>query len=462
MRTKHFILTAAVLAGSIAVSPLQAQESPTYKAKVPEVLLTPDKMESSYLGELRFQDGFPTKDTASKVSNFVDISRAVELFINGTPAASMYGMLNGHVKIGLKPNHSVGITEELMNARSLWLTPQTTTPYVHAEIDVKDGPVVIEIGTPVLGFVNDAFFRYVTDLGVVGADKGKGGKYLLVGPDYEGEIPEGYFVSKTSTYRHWALMRIAAKPGETKEAIEAFKKTFKIYPLADANNPEPTGFINLSNKQYNTIHANDASIYDELNEVIQYEPATAWDPELVGLAGAIGIKKGQTFKPDDRMKTILTEASTIANAYARIFYYYATGSTPMMVKPMVGKGSVYAMATTDGNGVPLNGAMTYKVTLPAPIPAKDFWSFMVYDNQTRSILETDQVTGGLDSNSKGVKLNDDGSATVYFGPKAPEGQDGNWVQTMPGKGYNAILRLYGPLEPWFEKSWMPGDFESVK
>ena len=106
--------------------------------------------------------------------------------------------------------------------------------------------------------------------------------------------------------------------------------------------------------------------------------------------------------------------------------------------------------------------MTYKVTLSAPIPAKDLWTFLVYDNQTRSILETNQVTGGLDSNSKGVKLNDDGSATVYFGPKAPAGQDGNWVQTMPGKGYNAILRLYGPLEPWFEKSWMPGDFESVK
>lgn len=143
MKIKCLIITAAVLAGSIAVSPLQAQENPTYKAKVPEELLTPDKMESSYLGELTFQDGFPTKETASKVSNFVDISRAVELFINGTPAASMYGMLNGHVKIGLKPNHSVGITEELMNARSLWLTPQTTTPYVHAEIDVKDGPVVL-------------------------------------------------------------------------------------------------------------------------------------------------------------------------------------------------------------------------------------------------------------------------------------------------------------------------------
>jgi len=505
MKTKHLITAVAFLAGLAAVSIVQAQESPTYKAKVPKELLTPDKMESRYFGELTFQDGFPTEETAGKVSDFVDTSRAVELFINGTPAASMYAMLNGHVKIGLKPNQTAGITEDLMNARSLWLTPQTTTPYVHVEADVKDGPVVIEIGSPVIGLVNDAFFRYVTDLGLVGADQGKGGKYLLVGPDYEGEVPEGYFVSKTSTYRHWVLMRIAAKPGETKEAVEAFKKTFKIYPLADAKDPKPTEFVNLSNKQYNTIHANDASFYDEINEVIQYEPAAAWDPELVGQAGAIGIKKGQEFKPDARMKKILTEASTIANAYARTvlfrprnedvyfypgkrqwtsplaggsyeflnngervmddrltFYYYATGSTPAMVKPEVGKGSVYEIGARDINGEPLDGAKTYKVTLPAPIPAKDFWSFMVYDNQTRSILETDQVTGGLDSNSKDVKLHDDGSATVYFGPKAPEGQEGNWVQTMPGKGYNVLLRLYGPLEPWFEKTWMPGDFEPVE
>ena len=502
--SSRLILCTAILAGSMTVPTLHAEEGPTYKANVPKELLTPDKMESSYLGELTFQDGFPTVETASKVSEFVDTSRAVELFINGTPAASMYAMLNGHVKIGFKANQTVGITEELMNARSLWLTPQTTTPYVHAEADVKDGPVVIEIGTPVIGLVNDAFFRYVTDLGLVGADQGKGGKYLLVGPNYEGEIPEGYFVSKTSSYRHWVLIRIAAKPGQTKEAVEAFKKTFKIYPLADAKDPKPTEFVNLSNKQYNTIHANDASFYDEINEVIQYEPANAWDSELVGLAGAIGIKKGQEFKPDERMKKILTEASTIANAYARTvlfrprnenvyfypgkrqwysplaggsyeflnngermlddrvgFYYYATGSTPAMVKPMVGKGSVYEIGATDIDGQPLDGGKTYKVTLPAPIPAKDFWSFMVYDNQTRSILETDQKTGGLDSNSEGVKLHDDGSATVYFGPKAPEGQEGNWVQTMPGKGYNVLLRLYGPLEPWFDKTWMPGDFEPV-
>ncbi len=504
MKTQKLIQVTTAISGVLAASTLFAEVSPTYKADVPQELLTPDKSQSSYLGELDFNDGFPSAKTASKVNDFVDTSRAAELFINGTPVASMYALLNGHTEIGFKANHTVGITEDLMNARSLWLTPQTTTPYVHTEVNVKDGPVVIEIGTPVIGLVNDAFFRYVTDLGLVGADKGKGGKYLFVGPDYKGEIPDGYFVYKTSTYRHWALMRIAAKDGQTKEAVEAFKKTFKIYPLSEAKKPKPNEFVNLSNKQYSTIHANNSGFYDEINEVIQYEPAAAWDPELVGLAGAIGIKKGEEFKPDARMQKILTEAATIGNAYARSvvfrprdrdvyfypgkrqwysplsgtydfmdkgerildnrigFYYYATGSTPMMVKPMIGKGSVYEIGIVDKEGNRLDGSKTYSVTLPAPIPAKDFWSFMVYDNQTRSILETDQKTGGLDSKAKGLKLHEDGSATVYFGPKPPKGMEANWVQTMPDKGFNVLLRLYGPLKPWFDRTWMPGDFELVK
>lgn len=489
----------------IALTSSAFATSPTYKANVPQEILTPDKMKTKYLGELDFKDGFPTDETVTKTYDFLDTSRAVELFLNATPVTSMYAMLNGHVQIGFKANHTVGVTEELMNARSLWLTPQTTTPYVHAEIDVKNGPVVLEVGTPVLGLIDDAFFRYVTDVGLPGPDKGKGGKYLVVGPDYEGEIPEGYFVVKTRTYRQWLLLRLVVKDGKTKEAVDAFKNSFKIYPLADVKNPAATEFVNLSNKQYNTIHANDEKFYDELNEVIQYEPADAWDPELVGQAAAIGMKKGKEFKPDERMQKILIEAAAIANASARsilfrprntnsyfypgkrqwysplsggsyefmnngervlddrvAFYYFATGSTPAMVKPMVGKGSVYEIGSADKDGNALDGSKTYSVTLPSPIPAKNFWSFMVYDNQTRSILETDQKTGGVDSNAKGLKLHEDGSATVYFGPKAPEGHEGNWVQTMPGKGFNVLLRLYGPLQPWFDRTWMPGDFELVK
>ncbi|TIX43163.1 MAG: DUF1214 domain-containing protein, partial [Mesorhizobium sp.] len=103
----------------------------------------------------------------------------------------------------------------------------------------------------------------------------------------------------------------------------------------------------------------------------------------------------------------------------------------------------------------------YKVTLPGPVPAKQFWSFTVYDGQTRSMLETDQKSAGIDSTQQGINANADGSVTVWFGPKAPAGHERNWVQTMPGKGWNTLIRLYGPQQPWFDKSWKPGDFELV-
>ena len=483
---------------------LPAIADPKYKADVPASITAANNVQTKYLDELKFVDGFPTDETVAKTYDFLDTSRAVELYLNATPVASLYALLNGHAEIGFKANHTVGITETLMNARSLWLTAQTTTPYVHAEVDVKNGPVVIEIGSVVLGLLDDAFFRYVSDIGVPGPDKGKGGKYLVVGPDYTGEIPEGYFVLKTKTYRHWLLLRIHVEDGKTQQAVDNFKNTFRIYPLAQAKNPPATEFVNLSDKQYNTIHASDSSFYDEINAVIQYEPADAYDPEIVGLAAAIGIKKGRPFKPDDRMKKILAEAAAIGNAAARAityrprnkkaffypdrqwysplaagsheflnngervlddrvgFYYYATGSTPAMVLPQVGQGSIYEIAATDSDSNPLDGGKTYSVTLPGPIPMNNFWSFMVYDNQTRSILETDQISGGVDSNKKGINIAEDGSATLYFGPKAPAGQENNWVQTMPGKGYNVLLRLYGPLQPWFDKTWKPSDFELVE
>jgi hypothetical protein len=145
-----------------------------------------------------------------------------------------------------------------------------------------------------------------------------------------------------------------------------------------------------------------------------------------------------------------------------MFHYYATAITPAMAKPKIGTGSAYEIGAHDSKGRYLDGGKTYKCTLPGPVPAKDFWSFMVYDNQTRSVLETDQKTGGLDSNNPSVKANADGSYTMWFSPTPPAGHEGNWIQTMPGKGWNVLLRLYGPLQPWFDKTWMPGDLELVE
>ena len=147
----------------------------------------------------------------------------------------------------------------------------------------------------------------------------------------------------------------------------------------------------------------------------------------------------------------------------RIFFHYlATGITPAMAKPHVGKGSAYAFTAADSQGEYLDGGKTYKVNMPTHIPVNNFWSFMVYSNQHRSMLETDQQLAGLDSNDPELEANKDGSYTMWFGPKAPKGHESNWIQTMPGKGYNVLLRLYGPLQPWFDKTWKPGDFELVK
>jgi hypothetical protein len=153
----------------------------------------------------------------------------------------------------------------------------------------------------------------------------------------------------------------------------------------------------------------------------------------------------------------------VRNLDARtMFHYYATGITPAMALKMVGIGSQYAAAFIDSEGRPLDGSKTYKIHLPPNIPAKDFWSFVIYDNQTRSMLQTDQQFPSIGSQKEGVLVNSDTSVDVWFGPTAPKGHEGNWVQTVAGKGWNVLLRLYGPLQPWFDKTWKPGEFELVK
>lgn len=474
-----------------------------FSAKVPDYVLTPDKVNTKAVGTLQFFDGMPDEATTEKVYDFVDLSRGVEAFISGIPATSVYAMLRGFEEAGMKPGE-IGIFEKLMDARTLYLTPNTTTMYVMGHADLSKGPMVAEIPPGVLGFLNDAFFRYVVDFGVAGPDKGKGGKYLLIPPGYEGDLPEGYFHVQSKTYHHWFFLRAFVQNGDLKAAADGVRAGARLYPLSQAANPPEQVFHNHSGKQYNTIHANNYEFFEELNAVIQREPADAFDTELVGLFAAIGIKKGQPFAPDSRMKAILTEAAAIGNAYSRAisfnprkksaffyedrmwtspfaggssefvhkgervlddrayFHYIATGITPAMAMAMPGKGSAYAHTARDAEGAYLDGGKTYKVDVPAEVPAKDFWSFMVYSGQHRSMLETDQKTAGVDSLSKNLKPNADGSYTVWFGPTPPEGKEGNWVQTVKSKSYHVLFRLYGPLESWFDKTWKQGDFELVK
>jgi hypothetical protein len=502
---KHFLGLVSFLAVLFLIQ-AWATEPPKMKmtTDIPEAITTPDSVETR-LGTLKFFDGFPDDATTSKVYDNLDFMNSVKAFLDAVPGASAEALRTGWGSQGADNNQTVLIMENLMDSKSLYLTPNTESIYSMMWLDTSNGPLVIETAPNVLGIIDDHWFKYVADFGNAGPDKGKGGKYLLLPPGYSGEVPEGYIVLRSATYGNLSFWRGFLDNGSTKTAVENTKKFHKVYLLSEARNPPPMKFINVSGKAFNTIHANDFHFYEEVNAIVQYEPNEALNPETLGLLAAIGIEKGKKFAPDARMKKILTEAVAVANATARaltfrprlegvyyfpdrqwftnfpggsyefltqpgvrnldgrvLFHYYATGITPAMAMKMVGIGSQYAAATTDSAGRPLDGSKTYKIHLPPNIPAKNFWSFVVYDNQTRSMLQTDQQFPSIGSQKKGIVINADSSVDVWFGPTAPKGHEANWVQTVPGKGWNSLFRLYGPLQPWFDKTWKPGDFELVK
>jgi hypothetical protein len=467
---------------------------------IPESIITADTV-ASPLGQLRFFDGFPDDATTQLVYDNIDRQRGVEAFLAAMPGASVYAMREGLKSQGAD-NQTVIVFESLMDSESLFLTGNSETVYHLMWLDLKGGPLVIESPPNVLGIIDDHWFKYVGDIGNAGPDQGRGGKFLLLPPGYTGQVPAGYHVFRTATYGNLYFWRGFVENGSTQTAVENGRKFAKVYPLSQAGNPPPMKFVNASGKAFNTIHASDVHFYEEVNHIVQEEPSAALNPETLGLLAAIGIEKGKPFAPDTRMRRILTEGAAIGNATARaltfrprdkaayyypnsawftvmpggsyeflrqpgvrdldarvMMHYYATGITPAMVAKRVGVGSQYAIATTDATGQALDGSSRYRIRLPPNIPAKNFWSFVLYDNQTRSMLQSDAQFPSIGSQSKGVVANADGSYDIWFGPTAPAGHESNWIQTVPGKGWNVILRLYGPGESWFDKSWRPGEIE---
>ncbi len=490
-----------LLATLLTIHGAQAQQ---YKMEtpIPPGITTPDKVDTR-LGTLKFEGGYPDAATVEKVYDNLDFQRGVDVFLNSMQGASLVAMRRGFRETGAVDG-TFGIFNTLMDSKSLFLTANSDTVYSMTWIDLSKGPVVIESPPNSLGIVDDFWFRYVADLGNAGPDKGKGGKFLFLPPGYKGDVPQGYFVFKCRTFGNAFFTRGFLVNGDPGPAVESFHKTMRSYPLSEAANPHPAKFVNWSGKAFNTIGANDYSFYEDVNTLVQEEPADSEDPELLGQLLAIGIQKGKPFAPDDRMKKILTDAVAVGNATARaiefrprdksvyyypgkawftpfvggsylfvdkdarlldartMFFYAYTGVTPAMALKMVGIGSQYAIAALDSESNYLDGGKNYKLNIPANPPAKNFWSMMVYDTQTRSMLQTDQQFPSKGSHTAGIQKNADGSYDLYFGPKAPTGKDSNWIQTVPGRGWFTILRLYGPLEPWFNQTWKPGDIALQK
>jgi hypothetical protein len=539
---EHILKPIAVLTAFVALA-LPVISAAQTVTLIPPGITTPDRIETR-IGTLEFKDGAPSVKTTQDVYDTLAFTRGIDAFMNSFSGASAYAIREGFHSIGAEDN-TVIIFSDLMDSNSLFLTANADTIYTLSVLDLTKGPLVVEVPPKSIGTLNDMWFGWIIDIGAPGPDRGEGGKYLIVPPDYDGPLPDsGFFVGRAKTNHVLYAVRAFMENNDPKPAVDLIKDKLKIYPYTPGGygtsiatalagqirlepNPPipPTKFVDGSGKSFNTIPPNDFAYYEMLDKLVQLEPATSFDPELLGQLAAIGIVKGKPFAPDERMKKILTDAAAVGNAAGRslnfrgddypgwayypnsmwanmlwqggfdfetpppmitkeglfkplpptgartldsrtAFYYGYTMDSPGMIMRLPNVGSQYLMGFSDAQKNPFDGGKTYKVTLPPKIPAAKFWSFTVYDNQSRSMLQTPQRyprAGSQTYPSPAAVENADGATTIYFGPSKPaDAKAGNWIQTTPDKGWFTILRLYSPLESFFTKAWRPSEIELVR
>ncbi|MFO0874134.1 MAG: DUF1254 domain-containing protein [Phycisphaerales bacterium] len=496
---------AAVAVGTPSASQAQLLSGPPanpqfkYSTPLPSGIAAPAQLKTRF-GSLRFEGGVPDQASTERIFDNLDYQRAIQAYLLALPPVNQLANRTAILSMG-PANMTVPIWEQMVDSRTVELTANDNTPYTWFWLDLRNGPLVLEVPPRVLGLINDMWYRWTGDVGITGPDKGKGGKYLLLPPGYKGEVAKGYFVVRPATYSVWVPWRTFLVKGDPLPGVEAVKKFTKVYPLSQAGNPPALNFVDMSGKPFNMVGPDDFRFWEMLNQIVQEEPTDEVDPTTLGFWASIGIQKGKPFAPDARMKEILTEAAAAGAATARaiayrfrgregyyydgahwrlpfvggykfewqpgvanldaaaFFFYIATGVTPAMDTKIVGEGSIYPWTAVDANNEPLDGGKNYRLHLPPNVPAKEFWSVIVYSAQTRSMVQTDEQFPSLSSQDKGLQTNADGSVDLYFGPTPPPGKATNWVQTIPGEAWFTILRLYGPLEPWFNQTWRPGEIE---
>jgi hypothetical protein len=453
-----------------------------------------------------FDRSFPSGETAQKAYDDSDLNTAITAYKFFYPTVSITATWKGNVAAGLTTNNQFIILRG--SPKQFVFTPNSDTPYEGANIDLTDGPMVVELPHgPLMCVVNDMNQRYVMDMGLPGPDAGKGGKHLILPPGYKGEVPAGYFTGTPTTNRVLLLIR-AIPPGGDVEAAIAMLKTAKLYPFANPAAASRVTWCEVGDKHVDFTPVpweKKLDYWRELAEVISQEPPYEAYRMEYGLLASLGIEKGKPFNPDSRMRGILVEAAKIANDQMRVqsfadrrldrlawpdrkwewatlrpengtfdltsykdldarskWFYQAQIESPAMFRRTAAAGSLYWLGARDSSGAFLDGGKAYKLTVPQPVPAKLFWSLTVYDPDTRSEIVTDQGKAALRSLFELKGKTGTSALDLYFGPSAPSGHEGEWIETNPGKGWFTYFRIYGPSAPAFDGSWKPGDFEELK
>jgi hypothetical protein len=477
------------------------------------------------LANLPFEENRPSKETTKTLKDELLFERATQTYLWALPLINTLGMKNGSEKTFGAGYNVLPIWKKRLDAKTLVTTPNSDVIYAMGYVDLgKDGAIVFEAPPGLQGIMLDFWQRpipvdggkFFGDVGLPGPDAGKGGKFLLLPPGYKEALPSGYYLYRSATNNVFVFLRSFYQDPKNLTPAVSLVEQSKIYPLNAKGTPKAMQFPDASGVATDMLPPSDGSAFDQLKQLVDSEPDSLADRDGLGMLAAIGILKGQPFTPDAKTRKILDDAAKTGYKMSRVIGFESTVSgrsflvypdrhwlnpladatpstpgaefkdlawtrdggyldldtriwfftnyysiSPGMISQIPGKGAKYMIAFTDSTGTPFRGEANYRVNLPPNIPAANFWSLTLYEAENASGLANGQPFPSLGLRDKPVQ-NGDGSTDLYLGPKAPAGKEANWLATVPGKGYFAILRLYGPTEAAINKSWKPGDIEPVK
>jgi len=451
---------------------------------------------------LTAQAGVPAADLSQRMAE----RRAVDAVVWGMPAVNYDRMFQAAHAAGADANQIVYWSRPF-GWKNQTLTPNPNTIYLMPFIDTrKAGPMVLEIppakGGAIVGTVDDVWQMPIEDVGVAGVDKGKGGKYLILPPDYKGKVPDGYIAMPASTYQTYALLRSNVKDDSDAGIAKAvnYAKQIKLYPLSQASKVPPTKFVDAIDVLFDANIPYDLRFFESLNRIVQTEPWLTRDKAMIDTLKTIGIEKGKSFKPNKQMQQLLKNAIVEAHAWLDAQYdagfstpynkgkhwglpvfpaflpeaqngYADPDSYPVDARGVtytfvffapknLGEGQFYFFAIKDKKGNDLEGRHTYRLRVPAKAPVKQYWSVVIYDRETHALIR-DMPSSSRASNMPDLQRNADGSVDIWFGPKAPKGKESNWIPTKADGRFEALFRFYGPEKPLFDKTWVLPDIELI-
>ena len=466
-------------------------------------------------GTITIDHDYLTSESQKLLSDELFFQRAIQVYHMALPAVGGAGIFYEQDKVGATVG-DILYWSDFMNSEIELLTGNTSVLYFLSSQNLSDGPIVVNVPAGNLqGMIDNIYQQVITDYGIVGPNEGNEASFLILPPNYDGEIPEifngeheNHFVKQSDTMQIFVMGRAFVNAPDMIAGEELIKKV-NVYPVSEIDNPSQAKFIDVSGESIKLSHPQTDGFWEFLHEV--YSKETVVRPEdrtLIGLMHAIGIVPGEPFDIDDHSKEILDKAAVVADLMARniaydspvkedfIFYpgknwelgfmtknpsfedkrgvaqieprmsfvYQAITTSDAMVLELVGKGSKYLANYRDADENFLKGSNTYHLNIPADIPAANFWSIVVYDAETRSMINNGvqplPAIRSLDSDN--LLQNQDGSYDVYFGPEAPEGYENNWVKTNEGDGWFVIFRFYSPTEAYYDKSWQLPMIEKIE